>query len=596
MREMLTEWMLWLRRRGAPPSRRAVMAAMIPGLLITVGVTLLVHHAGSENSPPSAATNSPNPSAVPGEALSALRDSVHRTDVWSTASQRTRTWQVAKMETLSRLLSSFPAIREATVLLESGREAKLSVAGSPTKAAVHLVLEPQATMTPGLLRAVIDQTAGAISDLSPEQVRVIDNAGRSYTLADVSTISPDPRQLRQAEARWRDHLRSALAYIQGLTIVAKVQMRNGEMQCSRVLLSLPYSHAETIYRRGGAEGAGPRELILDGIVRRETDRVRRVAAVVAEAPLDRITVEWHYDVSPSAQAPVPVDSTSNQAFTAIFMGILACAEGCLLAGIVVRRVRRRRRRLAWSRVRAIAQRRRERLNSPEEETPEAFDAILQADLDDLVTLLSIENSQTVAMVLSHLSPARAAKVLSRLSADKQAEVAWRIAELAKANPETLRQAERNLTRRWAGRQTQRPADGITAVARILQHAGKAGRKNVLETLQQHQPDLAEKISRRLLCFEDLASLDPDHLAGALGSLSGEELALALWTADETVRPPLTAALSPAQREAMEEAAEQMGPVRLSQVESAQQHIVDVVREFETCRLAWAAAGKDEQMA
>lgn len=594
MREKLTEWMLWLRRRGATPSRRVqASVALLGGFAVIVAAVLLLSSRRAD-SPAVAPTPSPA-AATPGEALAALAGSANDSDVWSTQSQRARKWQVAKMQTVSRLLSDFPAIAEATVLLEPGREAKLGCPGSKATAAVHLVLAPDATMTPGLLRAIIDQTAGATADLAPDDVRVIDSAGKSYTLADVRTLPPDSREFRRAEEHYREKLQAALAYVAGLTVVVDAVAQGSEIRCGQVILSLPYSHAETIYRRSGAEGGGTKVLVLDGIMRAEAGRVRGVAARVAGVPMDRVAVEWHYDALPDAPAPAQANSLWQAVWMAVAGGALACAEGAVIAGIVVRRVRRRRRRLAWSRVRAIAQRRRARTTSPDAPAP-AFEAIIQANLDDLVTLLSVEEPRTAAMVLSRLSPARAGKVLERFNAGRQAEIARQIAELGLANPESLRQAEQDITRRWADREHATPAGGVAAVAKILQYTGQAGRKNVLETLEQHQPDLAERISRRLLCFEDIAAMDPDRLAGALGSLSGEELALALWTADETVRPPLISALSPAQREAMEQAAERMGPVRLSRVESAQQHIVDVVREFEAGQLAWASAGRDEQLA
>ncbi|MBN1943065.1 MAG: hypothetical protein JW849_07200 [Phycisphaerae bacterium] len=596
MREMLTEWMLWLRRRGAPPSRRAMVTGLLLGGILLGALILLFSRSADDSFP---VTHSPAvaPSAS-GEAISALRAGAGDADVWSTRSQRARKWQVAKMEALSRLLTAFPAVAEATVLLEPGREAKFGRPGAAATAAVHLVLAPGAAMTPDLLRAVIDQTAGGVSELSPQAVRVIDSAGRSYTLGDVQTLPADPREFRRAERQFREKIQAALTYVPGLAVVVEAEVKDGKSLCRWARLSLPHSYAETIYRRSGAVGGGPRDLVLNEIMRSEAGRIRTLAAAVTAAPAERVTVDWHYDASPLEKAESPhVDTAGHVVWKVIFVGGFVCAEAGLVAGVVFRRVRRRRRRLAWVRVRAIGRRRRVRTSAPSRNAPDAdFDAILQAGLDDLVTLLSAEEPQTIAWVLSRLSPARAGKVLGRLSAAKQAETARQIAELREADPEMLRQAERRLAHRWTNRQPRETLGGAAAVASILQHTGQAGRKNVLEALQHRQPDLAERISRRLLSFEDVSGMDPELLAGALGSLSGEELALALWTADETVRPSWIAALSPEQREAMERAAEQMGPVRLSQVVSAQQHIVDVVREFEAGRLAWTAAGREEQTA
>lgn len=601
MHETLTERMLWLGRRIGLRSRRAVFLASAMGVLVVFGTAgLLLYSVSTSDEPTSPATQAlASPDTQ--DTLVGLRSAAGDSDVWRTQAQRNRQWQVAKMATLSRLLSSFPAIRRATVLFDSGRAAKLGNSGVPASASVHVVLVPEAEMTGSLLRAVVDQVVGSVSGLSAESVRVIDGAGRSYTLAEASGLPRDTRvdlqRRRQAEARYRERILSALRYIPDVVVVVEAESAGADVRCGGATLSLPRRYAERIYHRGNAVGSGPKSVVLEAIMQGEADRIRGLVATVAGVPMERVGVEWHYAVSPARNNSV-VRATNKTTVTAgsiVLAGMLGGVEIALVVAIGIRRIRRRRHRLAWSRVRGMAQRCRARgISTPEPCAP--FEAIKQASVDDLVTLLSAEPSQTVAVVLTHLSPARAAKVLARLSASKQIEVTEQIANLGQVDSAVLEQAGRDLAERLRAHGQYAPAGGIAAVARILQHTGQAGRKNVLETLEVQNADLAERIGRRLLRFEDLADMDTDRLAGALGSLTGEELALALWTAEASVQDRIRMALSPVQHEALEAEAERLGSVRLSQVESAQQRVVEVVREFEAGQLAWAAAGKDEQLA
>jgi flagellar motor switch protein FliG len=511
------------------------------------------------------------------------------------------------MVTLSGLVSSFSSIEKATVLIEPGSAPKLGKAASAPSAVVNVLLRPQARMDPSLVRAIADQVAGGVAGLRPEDVRIIDSRGRSHIPSEAGEKQVDPEKIRtireRMEGKYREAILSALSHIPGTAVTVRAEQADGHWRCAGVLVSIPRRFFTRIYRECGAAGSGPEEAVLEAVIEEQSRRIRDGIAGLMETDPGAVYVGWHFDepehraASWSRTGAPSRSSTLASVWPVVLWLALGMAGGGVIAVVVVRRVRRRRRRLAWSRVRAVARRRQDRGAAVADEA-DAFEALRQAGVEDLVTLLSGEPAGTVALVLAHLSPARAATVLSRLTAGKQVEVARKIAEVHEMGPEAVEEARRQFSARLSQRERNRRTrpDGLKAVARILQHVGHAGRKNVLEALQQQEPELAEKIGRRLLGFEDVTQMPPEKLGPALSGLAAEELALALWTATDPLREQMMAALPPDRQEELKDATKRIGPVRLSQVESAQQRVVEAVREHEAGQLAWAAVGEGECMA
>jgi len=177
---------------------------------------------------------------------------------------------------------------------------------------------------------------------------------------------------------------------------------------------------------------------------------------------------------------------------------------------------------------------------------------------------------------------KAAEILSGLPMQKQIEVVKRIANMEQTNPEVIREVERGLESRLSNMlmQSMEKAGGIPTVAEILNLADRATEKTIMDGLEAEDPDLVEQIRRLMFVFEDILLVDDRGIQGVLKEVDNEELTLALRTASEDLKAKILANMSERAAALIAEDMEFMGPVRVSDVEAAQQRIVDVVRRLE----------------
>ncbi|MCK4602941.1 MAG: hypothetical protein KAU28_10775, partial [Phycisphaerae bacterium] len=216
---------------------------------------------------------------------------------------------------------------------------------------------------------------------------------------------------------------------------------------------------------------------------------------------------------------------------------------------------------------------------------------------DIASLLEAEHPQTVAMVLAHIRPGKAAAILAELAPQRQVEVTRRIAGLERIDAEVVRQIEQALSARVSDLATSDTAlSGAARVAEILQHAGGEMEKTMLEALSDSEPALAESIYKRLMAFEDIARLPAGRLREALAVLESDELAVALRTAGDGLKRKVLSALPTAAARQVREEMDRIGPVRLSDVEAAQQRVAEIVRQVETGRYVSHAARGSEVLA
>ncbi len=211
-----------------------------------------------------------------------------------------------------------------------------------------------------------------------------------------------------------------------------------------------------------------------------------------------------------------------------------------------------------------------------------FSFLQKTETENLRTFLASEHPQTIALVLSHLPPAMASEILVGLEADKQVEVVMRIANMEQTRPEVIASVERGLQQSLSGLMSEQfeRAGGIQAVAEILNLAGRAAEKQILEGLASESPDLVEEIRRRMFVFEDIIRLDDRGIQAMLKEVQNDELALALKTASEDLKQKIFSNMSERAATLIKEEMEFMGPVRVSDVEAAQQKIVEIVRKLE----------------
>lgn len=225
-----------------------------------------------------------------------------------------------------------------------------------------------------------------------------------------------------------------------------------------------------------------------------------------------------------------------------------------------------------------------------------FDMVRRTDPNQLLNLIQGEHPQAIALVLSYLRPQQAAIILSALPPDKQVDVAMRIAQMDRTSSDVIKEVERILEKKLSSvaMVDYTSAGGIEAVVDILNAADRGTERNILENLDIKDPELAEEIKKRMFVFEDLASLDNRSIQRILREVDNHQLALALKGASEDVANVLFSNMSKRMQEMIKEDMEFMGPVRLREVEEAQQAIVNIVRKLEDAgEIVISRGGGDE---
>ena len=227
-----------------------------------------------------------------------------------------------------------------------------------------------------------------------------------------------------------------------------------------------------------------------------------------------------------------------------------------------------------------------------------FNFLQKTETENLLTFLQGEHPQTIALVLSHLPSTMAAEILVGLEAQRQVEVVTRIANMDQTSPEVIKEVERGLEKRLAGLVSERfeRTGGVKAVAEMLNLAGRATEKAIMETLTDDNPELVEGIRRLMFVFEDIMRVDDRGIQAVLKEVENEELALSLRTASDELKDKIFGNMSERAAQLIKEEMEFMGPVRVADVESAQQKIVDIVRRLEDAgEIIIAGKGGDKDM-
>ncbi|MCG8500291.1 MAG: flagellar motor switch protein FliG [Firmicutes bacterium] len=225
-----------------------------------------------------------------------------------------------------------------------------------------------------------------------------------------------------------------------------------------------------------------------------------------------------------------------------------------------------------------------------------FDFVRKADPSQLLNSIQGEHPQTIALILAYLRPVQAAIVISALPQDKQAEVARRVATMDRTSPEVIKEVEKVLEKKLSSFVTEDYASsgGIQSIVDILNSVDRGTEKHIIETLEIEDADLAEEIKKRMFVFDDIVTLDNRSIQRFLREVENNELALALKGASEQVQKVIFSNMSKRLAEVIEEDMEFMGPVRLRDVEEAQQKVVNVIRKLEDAgEIVISRGGGDE---
>lgn len=238
----------------------------------------------------------------------------------------------------------------------------------------------------------------------------------------------------------------------------------------------------------------------------------------------------------------------------------------------------------------------EKLSTSVQVAPLSF--LREVDVNQLAALLQSEHPQTIAIILAHMPPRDAAEVLSTLPDEMAVDVSMRLALMDRTAPDVLHSIERVLEKNLAGAvirsYEEEVSGGVKALAEILNNVDRSTEKSILEAFARKNPELAEEVKKLMFVFEDIVILDDRSIQKVLQDVETKELALALKGSTPEVREKILRNLSERAAEMLQEEIEYLGPVRLRQVEEAQQSIVAKIRVLEEAgEIIVARGGEDE---
>ncbi len=211
-----------------------------------------------------------------------------------------------------------------------------------------------------------------------------------------------------------------------------------------------------------------------------------------------------------------------------------------------------------------------------------FEFVRKTDAAQLINFIQDEHPQTIALILSYLSPGQAALIISSLPPDRQADVAKRIAVMDRTSPDVIKEVENILESKLASlvNQDYTIIGGVDAVVDILNTVDRGTEKHIMETLEIEEPELADEIRKKMFVFEDILLLDDRSIQRVLRDVDNNDLAVSLKSSNEEVKSAIFNNLSKRLASMIQEDMEFMGPVRMKDVEEAQQKIVNIIRKLE----------------
>lgn len=205
------------------------------------------------------------------------------------------------------------------------------------------------------------------------------------------------------------------------------------------------------------------------------------------------------------------------------------------------------------------------------------------DAKSLANFLINEHPQTVAVILAHLEPEKKGEVLKRLPEALQAEVVLRMSNLDHVAPELIAEVDRVLKEELQniGTVEQAALGGVQPVAEMLNVMDKNTEKAIMSRIEEKDPILAEEIRKLMFVFEDIIKIDDRGIQALLKEVPNDKLLLALKTANEEIKEKIFKNISQRAAQMLKEDLSNQGPARLSDVEGAQQEIVNVARRLES---------------
>ncbi len=225
-----------------------------------------------------------------------------------------------------------------------------------------------------------------------------------------------------------------------------------------------------------------------------------------------------------------------------------------------------------------------------------FEFIRKTEPSQLLNFIQDEHPQTIALILAYLSPQQASSIISALPQERQADVAKRVAMMDRTSPDVIKEVEKVLESKLASlvNQDYTIIGGVDQVVEILNAVDRGTEKHIMETLEIEEPELADEIRKKMFVFEDILLLDDRAIQRVLHDVDNNDLAMALKGSNEQVQNAIFNNLSKRLASMIKEDMEFMGPVRMKDVEEAQQKIVNIIRKLEdSAEIVVSRGGGDE---
>ncbi len=218
------------------------------------------------------------------------------------------------------------------------------------------------------------------------------------------------------------------------------------------------------------------------------------------------------------------------------------------------------------------------------------------DPEQLLILIRNEHPQTVAIILAHLKQSQASTLLAKLPREFRKDVAMRMASLDQVPPMVIRRISEVLTSkvRALGSISKEPVGGARAVAEILNRMNSADAEELLGDVANEKADLEQSIRHFMFVFEDLMKIDSKGMREIVAKVDRKVLALAMKGTSEDMRNHILACMSQRGAEMMREDIQAMGPVRIRDVEGAQQQVISAIRILQAEGTVSMGEGGDDQ--
>jgi flagellar motor switch protein FliG len=211
-----------------------------------------------------------------------------------------------------------------------------------------------------------------------------------------------------------------------------------------------------------------------------------------------------------------------------------------------------------------------------------FDALQKADPQQLAKFIHSEHPQTIALILSHLNPSQAAGLLFSLPPEMRGDVSMRMAHLDQISPEIINKiaAVIGTKLKSLGEVSREAYGGVRAVSEMFNRLDSNSSKEILDHMENNDPNLVETIRHLMFVFEDLLLLDQNAVKEILSKVERKILTIALKGTSDQLKNHLLGAMSQRGAEMLREDMEALGPIKIKEVEASQQQIIAVVRQLE----------------